>query len=142
MNEPKQIEDAAPEVHAALVREATDHASLCNYRRACADAEQAQGAARPPGLRPPERPTGDQEERRIGGSSITVIGRLAQRIESADLEAYEWYSRRRLTVSAAEAVRYRYLPHPMTAEMKSPTRASAVPQLFIQDTVVRPSSSL
>jgi hypothetical protein len=93
-------------------------------------------------LRPPERPTGDQEERRIGGSSITVIGRLAQRIESADLEAYEWYSRRRLTVSAAEAVRYRYLPHPMTAEMKSPTRASAVPQLFIQDTVVRPSSCL
>jgi hypothetical protein len=35
-----------------------------------------------------------------------------------------------------------YLPHPMTAEMKLLTRASAVPQLFIQDTVVRLKSCL
>jgi hypothetical protein len=34
------------------------------------------------------------------------------------------------------------LSHPMTAEIKLPTRASAVPQLFIQDTVVRLRSCL
>jgi hypothetical protein len=67
MNEPKQIEDAAPEVHAALVREATDHASLCNYRRAYADAEQAQGAARPPAAASgtPDRRSGGAQDRRI-----------------------------------------------------------------------------
>ena len=41
----KEIEDAALEVH-RHVRQAADHASAGNYRRAHAEAEQAQGAAR------------------------------------------------------------------------------------------------
>ena len=41
----KQIEDLAAEVH-ARVRQATDHAGAGDYRRAHAEAEQAQGAAR------------------------------------------------------------------------------------------------
>jgi hypothetical protein len=41
----KQIEDLAAEVH-HHVRQAADHATLGNYRRAHAEAEAAQGAAR------------------------------------------------------------------------------------------------
>ena len=49
---------------------------------------------------------------------------------------------RRWMLSAWRSRRMLYLPHPMTAEMKLPTRSSAVPQLFIQDTVVRLRSCL
>lgn len=41
----KQIEDAALEVH-RHVRQAVDHAEAGDYRKAHAEAEQAQGAAR------------------------------------------------------------------------------------------------
>ena len=41
----KQVEDAAEKVH-VHVRQAVDHASAGNYRKAHAEAERAQGAAR------------------------------------------------------------------------------------------------
>lgn len=57
----KEVEDAAEAVH-VRVRQAADHATLGDYRKAHAEAEQAQGAARrlkellaPSAVVPPDR---------------------------------------------------------------------------------------
>jgi hypothetical protein len=62
----KQIEDAALAVH-RHVHQATGHAQAGDYRRAHAEAEQAQGAARRLkellGATAPSHPTGAQPEK-------------------------------------------------------------------------------